>query len=166
MSSAGLHLRPIEPSDRERYVCWLGDPRLVDWHGGVDSEQEVARVLRTRYHFMVETSSRPIGSVSIEADWTLGTSAELGIMIAPDHQGKGWGMHAAALALDFAFGQTAVHRVWHGVVGNNRRVLNFFRKLGFVEEGRAREARMIDGIWVDHVYFSILRQEWRGGKIL
>jgi RimJ/RimL family protein N-acetyltransferase len=82
-------------------------------------------------------------------------------MIDPDHQGRGFGSRAVRLALEFAFCEAGVHRVWHGVVSGNEPVMRFFRRLGFIEEGRAREARLVDGRWYDHVYFSTLEQEWQ-----
>jgi RimJ/RimL family protein N-acetyltransferase len=161
----GICIRPVSLSDRETLASWGADPRLRDWHQDADPWQEAMQMSRAQFNFIVEERGAEIGSVSVEGDWSIGTSAELGIMIVPERQGGGRGMLAVALALNFAFTKTAVHRIWHGVIGSNYPVMRFFRKAGFIEEGRAREARKIDGSWVDEVYFSVLEQEWRNGAV-
>lgn len=50
--------------------------------------------------------------------------------------------------------------MWAGVLGTNTPALRLFKATGFVEEGRAREARREGDEWVDHVYFAMLRGEW------
>ena len=134
---------------------------MTGWHGGdLDPNAEFRRVLRSRYNFIIEAEGKPVGHVAIEADWERDSSAELGILIDPSQQRQGFGRQAVSLALDFAFGEKSVHRVWAGVLGNNTPALRFFEAAGFVEEGRAREARREEDEWVDHVYFAMLRREW------
>ena len=160
MKDSSVTIREVRLEDGAIYVSWLIDPRLQDWHGGADAEREFQRVLRSKFNFVVEFAAVPVGTVAVEGNWGHGTSAELGIMMEPAHQRKGLGSRAVALALDFAFGESGVHRVWAGVVGDNEPALRFFRHVGFVEEGRAREARFKDRRWWDHVYFSVLEREW------
>ena len=117
-------------------------------------------MLRSRYNFIVEAHECPVGHVAIEADWDRDTSAEFGIVIDPSQQHRGFGKRAVSLALAFAFRETRTHRVWAGVLSNNVPALRFFEAAGFVEEGRAREARPEGDDWIDYVYFSILRREW------
>ncbi len=156
-----MTLRRIRRADGPLYRNWLRDPELAGWHGGdLDPNLEFRRVLRTRYNFIIESEGKPLGHIAIEADWERDTSAELGILIDPSRQRRGFGRRAVSLALDFAFGEKRVHRVWAGVLGNNTRALHFFEAAGFVEEGRAREARRESAEWVDHVYFAMLRREW------
>lgn len=116
--------------------------------------------MRSRYNFIIESERRPLGHIAIEADWDRDTSAELGILIDPSQQRQGFGRRAVLLALDFAFDEKRVHRVWAGVLGNNTPALRLFKAAGFVEEGRAREVRREGDEWVDHVYFAMLRREW------
>jgi RimJ/RimL family protein N-acetyltransferase len=41
------------------------------------------------------------------------------------------------------------------------RAIAAYRKAGFTEEGRAREAVFHDGHWYDEVSMAILAREWR-----
>lgn len=151
----------MQRADGPLYRNWLRDPALATWHGGeLDAKAEFRRVLRSRYNFIIDSEGQPVGHVAIEADWERDTSAELGIVVDPMHQRRGFGTRAVSLALDFAFGEKRAHRVWAGVLGNNAPALRLFETAGFVEEGRAREARREGDEWIDHVYFAMLRREW------
>jgi hypothetical protein len=35
---------------------------------------------------------------------------------------------------------------------------------GFVEEGKAREARWLDGEWCDLIYMGLLEREWKARR--
>lgn len=160
MVASDVGLRPVQPSHAERYIGWVKDPRLALWHGNdPNPERSFARILRSKYNFIVELEGQVVGATAIEGDWESRISAEVGVVIDPDQHGRGLGSEAVALTLDFAFGE-GLHRAYHGVYSHNRPVLEFFRRLGFVEEGRFRETHRFEGEWVDEVWLSILDREW------
>jgi RimJ/RimL family protein N-acetyltransferase len=66
----------------------------------------------------------------------------------PTCLGRGLGTEAVNLVLAFAFDR-GLHRVSLRVLANNHRAIACYRKCGFVEEGREREAALIDGRWED-----------------
>lgn len=43
----------------------------------------------------------------------------------------------------------------------NARALACYRRCGFIEEGRMREARYFEGAYHDRMIMSVLRDEWR-----
>jgi hypothetical protein len=47
------------------------------------------------------------------------------------------------------------------VFAYNARAIAAYGKVGFVEDGRRREAIRHDGRWYDNVLMSILEREWR-----
>ena len=56
-------------------------------------------------------------------------------------------------------------RSWAGTKGTDVAlvVVTTYRRAGFVEEGRAREAVFREGGWQDKVQMGILDREWRLG---
>ena len=52
------------------------------------------------------------------------------------------------------------HRIALGVFEFNARAQAVYRKVGFVDEGREREAYYQDGRYWDVLRMSILREEW------
>jgi RimJ/RimL family protein N-acetyltransferase len=88
-------------------------------------------------------------------------SAELGISIArPEEWGKGYGTEAALLMLRHAFEELNLHRVFLRVYEYNARGQKSYAKLGFVEEGRMRQAHYRHGAYHDVLLMSVLADEF------
>ncbi|KAL4737894.1 acyl-CoA N-acyltransferase [Aspergillus similis] len=87
-------------------------------------------------------------------------SASLGISLAPEYRGLGYGGEAINWALDWAFQHAGLHRVKIEAFSYNENALKLYRKLGFVEEGRQRECIYHCRAWHDIVSFSMLEHEW------
>ena len=88
--------------------------------------------------------------------------ADLGIELAFDAQGKGYGTEVLRWALNWAFGMANLHRVQLEAYGWNEVALKTYRKVGFQEEGRLRKAIWRDGRWWDEIWMGVLREEWSG----
>ncbi|CBF82329.1 hypothetical protein AN9204.2 [Aspergillus nidulans FGSC A4] len=86
--------------------------------------------------------------------------ASLGISLAPEYRGQGYGGEAINWALDWAFQHAGLHRVNLQAFSYNQNALKLYRKLGFVEEGRERECIYQYRAWHDIVSFSMLEHEW------
>ena len=85
----------------------------------------------------------------------------IGINIAPDYQGQGYGSEAVLWALEWAFRHANMHRVEIGAVAYNEGAWKLYERLGFVHEGRKREAMWYDGEYHDLVLLGMLKKEWQ-----
>jgi RimJ/RimL family protein N-acetyltransferase len=81
----------------------------------------------------------------------------------PADRRKGYGSEALSLLLRIAFTELNLHRVTARIPCCNATALAFFRKHGFVEEARRRQAIRLDGRTWDEVIVGLLRGEWTGG---
>ena len=71
-------------------------------------------------------------------------------------------MHEALCAmLDWGFAKMRLNRVEAEIHPDNLASLKLARKLGFVDEGRLREAGRWNGQYHDLLQLSLLRREWR-----
>jgi RimJ/RimL family protein N-acetyltransferase len=87
-------------------------------------------------------------------------SAELGIFLATQYWGNGYGTEAGRLATDYAFRQHRRHRVVARVFEGNDASARVWEKLGFELEGTHRDEVFIDGQYRDVRYYSVLEDEW------
>ena len=87
-------------------------------------------------------------------------SAYVGYYAFAPLAGHGYMSEALALALDFAFGELALHRVEANVQPANERSLALVERLGFVQEGYSRRYVRIAGRWRDHARFAMLVEDW------
>ena len=62
--------------------------------------------------------------------------------------------------IDHAFGGLGLHRIALSVFAFNERAIRSYRSVGFVIEGRAREAIWRDGRWWDEISMSMLDSDW------
>jgi RimJ/RimL family protein N-acetyltransferase len=74
--------------------------------------------------------------------------------------GQGYGTEAVLLTLRYGFRGLNLHRIQLGVYAYNERAIRCYRKTGFREEGRRREAYSRNGEWHDHVLMAILAREY------
>ena len=85
----------------------------------------------------------------------------LGMGLSPDARGRGLGQRLLEHALDEAFGK-GFERIELEVFASNERASALYRRVGFVEEGRRRCARKLDGVCDDILMYGLLRHEWAG----
>jgi RimJ/RimL family protein N-acetyltransferase len=77
-----------------------------------------------------------------------------------EYWSKGYGTDAIRTLMRFAFERMNLNRVELSTFDFNERAQACYRKCGFVEEGRRREDRYIDGEYHDLIVMGILRYEW------
>lgn len=72
------------------------------------------------------------------------------------HEGQGFMRESLELAIRFMFDVLGLHRIMAGFVPSNDRSRVLLRRLGFVEEGYAKDYLFIDDAWRDHVLTAIV----------
>ena len=73
---------------------------------------------------------------------------------------KGYGSDAVTTLVRFAFEEMNLNRVELHVYDFNLRGQAAYRKCGFREEGRMRDAHHTEGRFHDVVVMAVLRDEW------
>jgi len=89
-------------------------------------------------------------------------TASLGYWIGEPFARQGYMSAALGLVLDFAFDRLRLHRVEAACLPTNVPSRSLLLRIGFGQEGYARQYLLIDGKWQDHLLFAILREDWRG----
>lgn len=111
-------------------------------------------------------AGRMVGVVSLGniSEWPE-LAATTGYWLGAGETGKGFMRDALATLLDIAFEEKKLHRVVANILPANRRSHAVAEALGFTKEGVARGLVEIDGVWRDHMVWSVLSTEWRGGTL-
>lgn len=74
-------------------------------------------------------------------------------------KGQGYGRACVRLLAEMAFRDLGAHRFWLDVKGRNARAQALYRRLGFVEEGRLRDAVRTSEGFDDLIVMSMLEGE-------
>jgi len=97
-------------------------------------------------------------------DWRI-RMAEAGIFIGEKRLwNQGYGSGAMTLLLRHAFETLNLNRISLHVYETNLRAIRSYEKVGFIHEGRLRQAEYQDGRYVDVVLMSVLRSDWQAGE--
>ncbi len=103
----------------------------------------------------------PIGSCRLHDINYRNRTAEFVIFIAePAERGKGYGTEATRLALDYAFIALGLNNVMLKVYEFNLAGQHAYRKAGFREFGRRRQAQFMGGKLWDVIYMECLASEF------
>jgi RimJ/RimL family protein N-acetyltransferase len=85
---------------------------------------------------------------------------ELGVTLAPSHQGRGYATESLGCVIDFVFGTLGKHRISATTDAENHPAASLFRRLGFRQEAHFVEHLWFKGHWGSEFVFGLLRREW------
>ena len=163
-----IELRTVEEDDLPFLQETVNDPsvrRFIGRRDPINGEQE-----REWYedrgsddenvNLLVCRDGESMGTVGLHPRDELGVTEEIGIFLAPDYWGEGFGTEASRLLTDYAFRERRVHRVMARVFEGNDASRNIWEKLGFRHEGTFVESEYLDGEYVDTNFFAVTKAEW------
>ncbi|WIB77391.1 GNAT family protein [Curtobacterium sp. MCPF17_002] len=82
-------------------------------------------------------------------------------LAGPSLRGHGYGTEAGRAVVDWAFDEVGLHRISLEVYAFNPVARRSYEKIGFVVEGRARDALRWGGAWIDAVRMAMLDSDPR-----
>jgi RimJ/RimL family protein N-acetyltransferase len=87
--------------------------------------------------------------------------AEFAILIGDRSTwGHGLGRTCTKFAIDYAFRELNLNRVYLSVLATNERAIRLYQSLGFLDEGRLRAAQFKNGQRIDVILMALLRMEY------
>jgi RimJ/RimL family protein N-acetyltransferase len=90
---------------------------------------------------------------------------EIGFIVHPAHQGKGYATEAARPMLDFAFDTVGLHRVVGRTEARNIASARVLEKLGMRLEAHLIENEWVKGEWQSELVYAILASEWASLRV-
>jgi RimJ/RimL family protein N-acetyltransferase len=158
------------PPDRlAEIVRWRNDPAVNKYlRPGIRTLAEV-REWYTQYFsqaenklFAVYCDQTLIGYSTLEHIDATHRNCEIGLVIGDTRcWNKGLGALVVQRLITRAFTVYHLHRVYAVIQDGNIASMRCFAKAGFQHEGRFREARSVNGGWLDLHYYAILEQDWQ-----
>jgi RimJ/RimL family protein N-acetyltransferase len=163
-------LRPVTEGD----LSWLAglrhDPTaagLHEWHGFIDPRRERRQWAESGFlgenggTLIVLDGTDRVGTVSWRKVQTGPTAFNwaIGIGLAPQARGRGYGSDAQRLLVRYLFAHTQANRVEATTEITNVAEQRALEKAGFTREGVMRGTTFRQGRWHDQVIYSVLRDE-------
>lgn len=125
------------------------------WYAGVASDDNPL-------HWAIEYEGRFIGTARLHSVNEIDRRARFAIGILDRNVlGIGLGTEVTQEVLDYGFRTVGLHRIDLRVLAYNDRAIRCYHRAGFIEEGRERDAALVDGRWYDDVIMSLLSHDWQ-----
>lgn len=175
MSYNGVAIRPMTEQDTANIIKWRNAPSVTEhfiFRTPLDEKAHMSwfrnRVMTgevAQFVIVDEDAKADVGSVYLRDIDMQNKKCEYGIFIGEEScRGKGFGTAAAKLALDYAFYELKLNRVFLRVFADNKRAIKSYEKAGFRYEGTFKQDVIIDKTAYDMVFMAVLRDEWIKGE--
>jgi RimJ/RimL family protein N-acetyltransferase len=168
-----IKLRPLVLNDALTLLRYRSDPavrRFQSWEPEtLDMVLEFIQALArepnlpgTWFQFGIihRATGELIGDCGIHFPRDEDHQAEIGITLAPAHQGQGFAAETLALVFDYLFGELGKHRVYGSVDPANTASLHLLERVGMRKEAHFLESLWFKGHWADDVVYGLLSREW------
>lgn len=164
-------IRDVRFGDYEYFAEWEVDPDMTRYFA-LDRDRTYEDVVTEGFAFREDrsvldltitekVSGDSLGRVIISRIEPHYKSLDITkIYVGGNMRGKGIGSEVMKGLLKYLFEELDMHRVTLDYFTGNTRARDLYRKLGFVDEGVARDACSKDGIYYDLNLMSILKDEY------
>ena len=165
------YLSPINVEDADQYCIWLNDLEVASNLLIFDQQLNIERE-KLILQDMIKNGAQIFAIIDADSDKLIGNcslfrinernrKAEVGIFIGDkEYWSKGYGTEALFLLIDYGFNILNLNNIMLEVFGFNKRAIKSYKKVGFKEIGRRREAVIIAGKKHDEIYMDILADEF------
>jgi RimJ/RimL family protein N-acetyltransferase len=166
------YLSPCSREEAEKWTQWDNDLEVAIPLGDEAYTPYTLEKMQDILDEVSKNQSHIFSIVNLETDTTIGRcllfnidhvnrQATLGIVIGEkEFWGKGYGQDAIKLLLDYGFNLLNLNSIMIGTFSFNERAQACFRKVGFKEIGRRREARIIGEKKFDLVLMDMVANEF------
>ena len=171
IETENLVIRDVCFSDYEYFARWEVDPDMTRYFS-LDAGRTYEDVVTEGFAFRDDKSvadltitakedGEPLGRIIITRIDCHSRSLDITkIYVGGGRRGSGIGSESLLGLLKYLFEERGLQRVTLDYYTGNTRARDLYRKLGFVDEGIARNATCKDGKYYDLNLMSILRDEY------
>ena len=170
-----LLLRPFAPDDLDALIAIHGDPGVVRYlYWDVRDRDELRGVLEEkagRTALAKAGDALNLAAVTADTGELVGDmtlfwhseehrAGEVGYMIDPAQQGRGYATEAARAMLRLGFEELGLHRITGRIDARNTASARVLERLGMRREAHLVENELVKGEWTDEVVDAMLDREW------
>lgn len=114
-----------------------------------------------RYVARLKSDSTFVGVFRIDRLDSWNRNAYVGADVVFELRNQGYATEMFRYFFKYLFDQCGLHRLSLVTIETNQPAIALYKKIGFIEEGREREAIFREGGYHDLICMSILADEWR-----
>ena len=168
-TKVGLNKLTVEAMNAN-YFNWLNDTEVTNGiEAGVfpSTQEDIENYVRNANIgkesvlfgiFDRETSSH-VGNIRVSSINQIHRTCMLGIIIGEaSARGKGFGLEATQLLVNYIFGSLNMNKIWLYVFDDNATAKKMYEKLGFITEGNLKQQFFKNGRYHDMFVMSLFKK--------
>lgn len=169
MTSKNLRLRAPEMEDLELLYNWENDPqfwqlsntqtpfsRFVLEQYILNSHQDIFTAKELRLMIVRIKSGETIGIIDLFDFEPIHRRAGIGIMIASQHQNKGFASETLDLIIGYSFNTLMLKQLYCNILPENTASIHLFTKYGFQLIGNKKDWLLIENQWRDEQMYQLI----------
>ncbi|RSL30974.1 N-acetyltransferase [Salibacterium salarium] len=168
MAVKQVTLRSFETEDIKELHRWSNDPVSISMAGRVpltyEQMENHVETKRKNGDLLLAVENKEnilIGWVFLQNIEYAHGRASIGILLAPEARGKGYGKNVMEQMITIGFNQLRLNKIYLTTRGTNEQAIGLYKKLGFIVEGQLRKHAYIEGNYYDTYFMGILASEWK-----
>lgn len=172
LDSENLFLKPLSKDEfNGNYINWLNDKEVCKYnsHGDIVYTKDMAldyiesiqdnESLKV-YAVYLKTECIHIGNISLQQISKKNKSAEIAYLFGEKpYWNKGYATEASIVLLNHAFNDLKLHRIYFGTNIENIPMQKLGEKLGFIQEGRLKDAQLKNGKFYDIIIYGLIKRD-------
>ena len=165
-------MRQIETSDWELFYDLEKDGSVQEFVSDINSDEKIKQRFESRLPswskekaqwlclvIILKETGEKVGLTGFFPDLEPYQQAEVGFMLLPKFQGKGYGTESLISVSNFAFKTCNFHKLKATVTEGNNASCTLLKKVGFQQEGIIRDNYKINGEWKNDIVFGMFSNE-------
>ncbi len=148
-----------------RYLLWEAHLNIEDTRGYIEFlNRQYKKGTYADWGIRLNDSGTFIGTVGF-ADFDYENNiGEVGYVLNPSYQGKGYMTEAVTAVLSVAFDRIGLDKVVLRIIDENRASIRLANRLGFILERESDEPLNIKGIDRNILYYALTKEKWEENK--
>ena len=169
-----IYLKLFNPNDAVELLNLINSNRfyLREWLDWVDKTKDISDSKEFIYDSRKQFASNNgfqvgiwykgelVGVIALhEIDWE-DRQTEIGYWLGEEYQGNGIITKSCEAIIDYVFDELELNRVEITCAEENSKSQAVPKRLGFTKEGVIRDNQWLNGRYVNHVVYGLLKDEW------
>lgn len=143
------------------FLPWVSNMQSVeDFKAYIQNCEELYRQ-KKEVSFVILLNNVPVGRIGLHYINLDNKNAAIGYWLTKEAEGKGIITRSCQKLISYGFEQLGLHRIEIKAGVNNLKSQAIPQKLNFKKEGILREAELVNGVYLDLVLYSLLKDEWK-----
>lgn len=144
-----------------QFLPWVGNMQsLADFRQYIETCETLYRQGK-EVSFVILLNEVAVGRIGLHHVNPDNKNASIGYWLMKEAEGKGIIIRSCRKLITYGFDELHLHRIEIKAAVQNVKSRAIPEKLNFKKEGVLRDAELVNGVYLDLILYSMLRDEWK-----